>query len=78
MSAIINHHISPPVRFLTTSIVPGGKYYDTVITQISYKEWIKSKGGIVDLSERWPDGWDLISIEFENEEGATAFKLKYM
>ena len=47
------------------------------MSQISYEDWIKSKGGTVNFKEG-DVVWELISIEFEHEEDATMFKLKYM
>jgi hypothetical protein len=55
------------------SFAPGEYHWFTDESiDISYRRWVRSLGGRVFLDGSYQ------SVEFENDEDATAFKLRYM
>ena len=63
-------------RYALIDTIPGGQYYKKYVKRYSlYRSWLRSVGGrIVEFNPTE----QYYQIEFENEEDAILFKLKYL
>lgn len=77
MSTVITYKAPSALNPLAVKRLPGWRAYRADKPYLDYDVWLASAGAkIINLRESFFSG--IFYIEFENEEDALAFKLRYL